>query len=406
MQVERVALVSEHASPLAAVGGIDAGGQNVHVAALATGLAERGVGVVVHTRRDDPGLPAQVVMDAGVLVHHVDAGPPEAIPKDEMAPHMREFGKRLHEVWRTDPPCLVHSHFWMSGIAALRAVRGLSVPMCHTFHALGTVKRRYQGPADTSPLGRIVLERSIAIDVDQVIATCEDEVRELEAMGADPETVSVVPCGVDLDLFRCDGPAEPRRDGLARIVMVGRLVPRKGVAEAIGALPALPGVELVVAGGPKPEHLHADPEAMRLQALARDLGVADRLVLRGQMPRADIPALLRSADVVACIPWYEPFGIVPLEAMACGVPVVATAVGGMLDSVVDGVTGLHVPPGCPDAIAATVGTLLADPARRAAMGRAGAERARRYAWSRIVDETLAVYETVLQVWHLRRRAAG
>jgi glycosyltransferase involved in cell wall biosynthesis len=405
-QPERIAMVSEHASPLAAVGGVDAGGQNVHVAALAAGLARRGVQVVVHTRRDDPGLPERVTMTDGVVVHHVTAGPTAPIPKDEIAPHVPALGRRLAAAWRDDPPDLVHSHFWMSGVAALEGADMLDIPVCHTFHALGTVKRRHQGSADTSPLGRLVAERGLIHEADRIIATCGDEVRELAAMGADPEHVSVVPCGVDLARFCPEGPVEARRRGLARVVMIGRLVPRKGVADAIAALAHLPGVELVVAGGPEPCALARDPEAARLLALAERCGVADRVVLRGQVPRSEVPALLRSADVVACTPWYEPFGIVPLESMACGVPVVATAVGGMLDTVVHGATGLHVPPRRPTAIARAIAALLADPARRRKMGRDGAEHAQRYAWDRIADETLAVYASVMRVAELRRRAAG
>jgi D-inositol-3-phosphate glycosyltransferase len=405
-QPQRIAMVSEHASPLAAVGGVDAGGQNVHVAALAAGLARRGLEVVVHTRRDDPDLPERTQIDDGVIVHHVDAGPARPIPKDEIAPYIPELGLALRDAWRDFRPCLVHSHFWMSGMAAIDGALGLGIPICHTFHALGTVKRRHQGTADTSPLGRIVVERAISAGVNQVIATCEDEVRELKLMGAAPEAVSVVPCGVDLERFRPDGPTEARPRDRARIVMISRLVPRKGVADAIAALPGVPGAELVVAGGPERATLDRDPGAARLRDIADAHGVGDRVVLRGQVPREAVPPLLRSADVVACTPWYEPFGIVPLEAMACGVAVVATAVGGMLDTVVDGVTGLHVPPSRPDAIAAALRSLVGYPRRRARMGRAGARRAQRYAWDSIVDETLEVYESVLDVTDLRRKAAG
>ncbi len=386
----KVAMVSEHASPLAVLGGVDAGGQNVHVAALATYLARRGLEVVVHTRRDDPSLPRRVRLAPGVEVDHVDAGPPRALPKDQLLPHMEAFGAELAEQWADDRPDVVHSHFWMSALAALHGAAGLGVPVAHTFHALGVVKRRHQGAEDTSPEGRIELERLIARDVSEIVATCTDEVFELVRMGADRRRITVVPCGVDRGRFGPDGPVEPRDGDRFRLVMATRLVPRKGVEDAIRALALLPDAELHVVGGS--EELAGDPEAQRLQALADEVGVGDRLRLRGRIDRDHMPAVLRSADVVVCAAWYEPFGIVPLEAMACGVPVVATAVGGHIDSVVHGVTGLHVPPRDPDALAAAVAELLDDPARRAEFGAAGVRRAaRRFDWGRVAAATHEVY---------------
>lgn len=385
----RIAMVSEHASPLAVLGGVDAGGQNVHVAALASALARHGDHVVVHTRRDDPSLPRRVSLTSGVEVDHVDAGPPTEVPKDELLEHMDEFAADLREQWLDERPDVVHTHFWMSALAALRT--GLDIPIVHTFHALGTVKRRHQGDRDTSPPDRIALEAWIARSCARIVATCSDEVFELLRMGADRRRITVIPCGVDLDRFGVDGPVEPRGER-ARLLAACRLVERKGLADAVTALADVPDTELHVAGGPDASALAADPEARRLRALADKLGVEDRLVLRGRVGREAMPPLLRSADAVACVPWYEPFGIVPLEAMACGVPVVATAVGGQIDSVVHGVTGVHVPPRDPRALGAALRSLLADPERRAALGAAGARRAQtRFGFDRIARSTRQVY---------------
>ncbi|MEA2360823.1 MAG: hypothetical protein QOI62_4083 [Solirubrobacteraceae bacterium] len=398
----RIAMISEHASPLAALGGVDAGGQNVHVAALAEAVARRGAEVVVHTRRDDPSLPERVEMAPGVVVHHVDAGPPEALPKDELLVHMPAFAEELVRAWRRDPPDVVHAHFWMSAHAALLATRDAPVPVVQTFHALGVVKRRYQGDKDTSPEERFAIERDIVRRADEIIATCTDEVFELLRLGASRHKLTVVPCGVDLALFDPRGPRERRPDGRRRLLCVGRLVERKGIGNVIEALTELPGTDLVVAGGPPRAQLDADAEVQRLRAVAERCGVSDRVELRGRVERPDLPALLRSADVVVSAPWYEPFGIVPLEAMACGVPVVASAVGGMIDSVVDGVTGVHVPPRDPERLAATLRALLADPQRRGAYGRAGVRRARRlYDWGRVATATLDVYAR-----QVRRREAA
>lgn len=391
-----IALVSEHASPLAALGGVDAGGQNVHVACLAAALADRGHRVTVHTRRDSPDLPDRVQLRAGVEVHHVPAGPPEQIPKDELLPHMLAFGRHLAREWQARPPELVHSHFWMSGLASLQAARELRLPLLQTYHALGTVKRRHQKHADTSPAARIGYETEVGLGCDRVIASCRDEVVELARMGIPAHKVSVVPCGVDTDQFTPHGPAADRGMYPYRLLQLGRLVPRKGAAVSITALTRLPDAELVVVGGPAADRLEDDPEVRRLRDIARAAGVADRVTFTGGVSNEEVAPLLRSADVVLCPGDYEPFGIVPLEAMACGKPVVASAVGGQLDTIADPGTGRLVPPRAPEAFARAVGALLADPALREACGAAGRRRVlSRYGWARVAAATETVYGAVL-----------
>jgi glycosyltransferase involved in cell wall biosynthesis len=391
----KIDLVSEHASPLAAIGGVDAGGQNVHVAALAAGLATRGHEVTVHTRRDHPDLPDRVRTADGYDVAHVTAGGAFALPKDDLLQHMGTFADVLHAEWAANRPDVVHAHFWMSGLASVQAAAGLGIPVLQTFHALGSVKRRHQGDADTSPEQRIDLERGLCADVDHVIATCSDEVFELRRLGLSSDRVSIVPCGVDTAVFTPRGPVAPR-SRRPRLLVLGRLVERKGQEDAVRALVAVRAAELVVVGGPEASELDDDPEVCRLRALAADLGVADRLVFTGAVARADVPGWIRSADIVLAVPWYEPFGITPLEAMACGRPVVATAVGGLVDTVADGGTGVLVPPRDPAALGEALAALLADDERRAAYGAAGVIRARaRYRWSRVAADTDAVYRQVL-----------
>jgi D-inositol-3-phosphate glycosyltransferase len=391
----RIAMVSEHASPLAAVGGVDAGGQNVHVESLARALARAGHDVTVYTRRDSADLPDRVRTADGVLVEHLQAGPAAPVPKDDLLPLVGSLGSALAARFAADRPDVVHAHFWMSGLAALSATRELDVPVVQTFHALGVTKRRFQGRQDTSPPVRIRMERALARDVDRVVATSTDEVSELLRLGAVRSRITVVPSGVDVEQFSPEGPVAERGDR-RRVLCIGRLVPRKGFDTVIRALAAVPDAELVIAGGPAADELAGDPEAERLRRLAERFGVADRVRLVGAVPRPDMPALLRSADLVVCTPWYEPFGIVPLEAMACGVPVVASAVGGFLDTVVDGATGTLVPPRRPDRLAAAMRKLLAEPFWREAYGTAGVDRARsRYSWDRIAVGTLAVYEDLL-----------
>ncbi|HXH59388.1 glycosyltransferase [Iamia sp.] len=398
----RIALVSEHASPLALLGSDDAGGQNVHVAELARALGRRGVEVVVHTRRDDPSQLRRVEFAPNVVVDHVPAGPAEPIAKDELLPHMAAFADDLAATWSADPPDVVHSHFWMSGLATLAASRRVAVPMLHTFHALGIEKRRQQGGQDTSPGERIAIEAAIARQADALVATTAVESCALQRMGASPTRVAVVPCGVDLSRFHPDGPAHRRRPGWARIVAASRLVPRKGVGELITALARVPRTELVIAGGPPAGLVDDADEGIRLSQLARRAGVADRVTFLGAVCREEMPALLRSADVVACCPWYEPFGLVAVEAMACGVPVLATAVGGLAETVVHGTTGAHVRPRDPDSIASGLSSLLADDAARRRMGEAAAARARTYGWDDVAERTLEVAHDVLAPRTARR----
>ncbi|GAA3503875.1 glycosyltransferase family 1 protein [Streptomyces prasinosporus] len=321
---------------------------------------------------------------------------------------MPAFGAYLARAWRRERPDVAHAHFWMSGLAAGTGARPHGVPVVQTFHALGTVKRRHQGWRDTSPPERVAIERQIAHDCARVLATCGDEVRELAEMGVDRDRVSVVPCGVDAGHFRpgAEGAAVPPRRARHRLLACGRLVRRKGYDRAIRALTAIEDAELVIAGGPAAGRLARDPEARRLWHLAHRAGVADRVRLLGAVDPADMPALIGSADLVLCTPVYEPFGIVPLEAMACAVPVVATAVGGHRDSVADGVTGRLVPSEDPGAVAAAVRELLAADGLRRAYGAAGRERVlTHYTWSRVADGVEDVHRRVLAAHAIPKEVA-
>lgn len=391
----RIAMISEHASPLAALGSADAGGQNVYVGALAGALAARGHQVDVYTRRDAADLPPTAELCPGVTVVHVPAGPAEQIPKDELPPYMPTFGRWLHRTWSGDRrPDVAHAHFWMSGMATVPAAKDLGIPMVQTFHALGSVKRRYQGAADTSPPQRIRIESAIGRWADLVIATCRDEVGELTRLGAAESRIRIVPCGVDTGRFTPDGDVW-LANGRRRLLSLGRLVERKGVDTVIRAMPELPDADLLIGGGPPAERLGEDPEARRLSTLADELGVAARVTLLGSVHHDDVPALIRSADAVVTTPWYEPFGIVPVEAMSCARPVIGSAVGGLLDSVADGETGVLVPPKDAAAVAGAAKRLLADETLRRRLGRAGRRRAEhRFDWARVAEQVEQVYTEV------------
>ncbi|WP_199514854.1 glycosyltransferase [Nucisporomicrobium flavum] len=391
----RIAMISEHASPLSALGGVDAGGQNRHVAELSAALAEQGHEVRVYTRRDDPDLPPVVAMN-GFEVVHVPAGPAMTLPKDDLLPYMGDFAEWTAADWRSAwLPDVVHAHFWMSGLAAVTAGRACDVPVVQTYHALGTVKRRHQGANDTSPPHRVGYERQLGRVVDRVVVQCQDEVQELVRMGVPRSQMALVPSGVDTDRFRPEGPAEPRDADRPRILTVGRLVERKGYEDLIRALPSVPNAELVVVGGPPDGRLDDDPYARRLRALADSCRVSGRFHLAGPAGSADMPRWYRSADVLAAAPWYEPFGLTPLEAMACGVPVVGTAVGGLTDTIVDGMTGDLVPARDFRSLGSALRRLLADDMRRVSYAAAAADRAlHSYSWRRIAARLTAVYATV------------
>ncbi|ATE58311.1 glycosyl transferase [Actinosynnema pretiosum] len=380
-------MVSEHASPLVAPGGVASGARNVHVAELSAALVRRGHEVVVHTRRTRVDQQDLVRAPEGYEVVHVPAGPAEPAPEADLLPHTGPFARCLRRRWATSPPDLVHAHSWTSGLAALLGARGLGVPVVQTFHGLGAVERGRGG--DGGVAVRAQTEQLICREVDGIVATSEAEAFELVSAGTPRPLVSVVPFGVDTALFSRREPEE-HAGLLRRVVCAGSLASRNGFADVISAMGGVPDAELVIAGGPA--DVERDPEARRLVEHAQRRGVAGRVRLVGAVGREAMPALLKSADAVVCAPWHEPFGLVPLEAMACGVPVVATSVGGLVDSVLDGVTGRLVPPRDPRALALALRALLADRTRREAYGEAGVDRVRaRYTWERVAEETERVY---------------
>jgi D-inositol-3-phosphate glycosyltransferase len=391
----RIAMISEHASPLSALGGVDAGGQNAHVAELAAALTEQGHEVRVYTRRESPEQPRTVAVN-GFEVVHVPAGPAAVLPKDDLLPYMGDFAEWTAADWRGQwLPDVAHAHFWMSGLAAVTAGRACDVPVVQTYHALGVVKRRHQGAADTSPEHRVAYERQLGRVVDRVVVQCQDEIRELIRMGVPRSQMALVPSGVNTDRFRPDGPAEPRDPDVPRILTVGRLVERKGYEDLIRALPAVPVAELIVVGGPPDGSVADHPYARKLRALAERCGVGHRVRLAGAVASADMPRWYRSADLLAAAPWYEPFGLTPLEAMACGVPVVGTAVGGLTDTVVDGVTGDLVPARDPRALGSALRRLVGDDVRRFSYSAAAVDRATHsYSWRRVATQLAAVYAAV------------
>jgi D-inositol-3-phosphate glycosyltransferase len=387
----RIAMISEHASPLGAGGDVTGDAQQQHVRDLSAALAELGHDVRVYTRRDSPELPAVAPLGPGVRVVHVPAGPALALPADLLLPYMGEFARRLGEEWRTGDwaPDVAHAHFWTSGLAAVTAARQVGIPVVQSFHELGETGATATGASRTG------YERALGRAVDRVVVQSQDEVRGLVRIGVPRARLAVVPAGVDSDRFTPDGPAAERDPGRPRILSVGRLVERKGFGDVIQAMRYVPGAECVVVGGPPADQLAGDPQARRLRALAERCQVADRFRLVGAVPATDMPRWYRSADLFVTAPWQEQFEVAPLEAMACGVPVIGTAVGGLTETVVDGLTGDLVPARDPRALGGALRRLVNDKVRRFAYATAALDRARQaYSWRRVAAQLGSVYSAV------------
>ncbi|HEX2234870.1 MAG TPA: glycosyltransferase, partial [Actinomycetota bacterium] len=408
----RVAMISEHASPLGALGGVDGGGQNVYVGELAKALVALGYEVDVFTRRDGDMLPQTAEWMSGVRIVHVPAGPPRRVPKEELLEHMGEFTAFMVRFCRRNHYDLVHANFFMSGLVAAALKERLGLPFVVTFHALGRVRRFHQGGADRFPDERFAIEDRVVREADHIIAECPQEEEDLLGFyNADPARITIVPAGFDpnefwplgKELARVALGLEPRE----RVVLqVGRLVPRKGVETAIEGFAKLVhhhGVRarlLVVGGESEVPDESATPELGRLRRRAQREGVADLVSFVGRRGRDALKWYYSAADIFVSTPWYEPFGITPIEAMACGTPVIGSNVGGVKFSVRDGETGYLVPPRDPDALAERLAHLFERPKLRGAFARQAVRRAQDlFTWARVARSVAAVYEDVVTTRH-------
>ncbi|HZX32892.1 MAG TPA: glycosyltransferase [Rhodocyclaceae bacterium] len=414
----KLALISEHASPLATQGGADSGGQNVYVAKVARQLARFGHTVDVFTRRDSPHLPPIAPFENNVHVIHVPAGPDYPVPKEALLPHMEDFSAWMVDycspAWaRYD---LVHANFFMSGLAALALKKAYGTPFVMTFHALGKVRRMHQGDADAFPVERLAIEEELAARADRIIAECpQDREDVISLYGADPRRVELVPCGFDPEEL---GPGHsPLRSQLGIgekefvVLQLGRLVPRKGIDNVIRGVAELerrhgiPARLLVVGGESAAPDPALTPEIGRLARIAEEEGIRERVIFTGQRPRGQLRDFYCAADVFVTTPWYEPFGITPLEAMACGCPVIGSAVGGIRHTVIDSVTGYLVPPNDPIQLAERLSRLHQNPALSRAFGRAGILRVRSaFTWRRVTAQLAKVYASVINLRGQRRAA--
>ncbi|HEY3505076.1 MAG TPA: D-inositol-3-phosphate glycosyltransferase [Actinocatenispora sp.] len=419
----RLALLSMHTSPLHQPGTGDSGGMNVYIVEAAKRLAARGVDVDIFTRATSSDEPPVAELTPGVRVRHVVAGPFEGLPKQELPAQVCAFAAGVLSAQAARPYDLVHSHYWLSGQAGQLTRDRWGVPLVHTAHTLAKVKNAQLAAGDApEPAVRVAGEQQVVAQSDRLVANTDAEAADLVGYyGADPERVGVVLPGVDLDRFapgdrftlagpgttadlrmRHDLPA----DALV-LLFVGRVQPLKApdvMLRAVAALrdrdPALARrVVALVVGGPsgtgleRPTYLHE---------LAGTLGIGHQVRFLPAQPAGRLAELYRCADLV-CVPSHnESFGLVALEAQACGTPVVAAAVGGLTTAVADGRTGALVDGHDPADWARVLGGLLAAPARRAELARAGRPHAARFSWDRTADGLLAVYSDAIAEYAARR----
>jgi D-inositol-3-phosphate glycosyltransferase len=385
--VRSLAVLSLHTSPLAQPGAGDGGGMNVYVRELSAALAGAGVDCDVFTRSWRTGLPAVQEVERGFRVHHVPAGPLGSVAKEDLPEHVEEFtaGVLARIEAAGSPPDVIHANYWLSGVAGHTIKHRLELPLVSTFHTLARVKAEEAAEEHDR---RAKAEAEVIGCCDAILASSCDEAAQLERLyGAVPERIEVVPPGVDHHLF------SPGDQGLARaelglgdgpvLLFVGRIQPLKGADVAVRALAALPGGSepptLLLVGGPSGPD--GDAELARLHDLVATLGLSRQVCFLPPRPHGELATFYRAADVCLVPSRSESFGLVALEAAACGTPVVAAAVGGLRTLVSHGVSGYLVEGRDADAYAAYVAKLLDDPVMAADMRREATARAQRYRWS-------------------------
>ncbi|MHC9291042.1 D-inositol-3-phosphate glycosyltransferase [Mycobacterium sp. LTG2003] len=404
----RVAVLSVHTSPLAQPGTGDAGGMNVYVLQTALQLARRGVEVEVFTRATSSADAPVVPVAPGVLVRNVVAGPFEGLDKYDLPTQLCAFTAGVLRAEATHEPGyydIVHSHYWLSGQVGWLARDRWAVPLVHTAHTLAAVKNAALAEGDSpEPPLRAVGEQQVIDEADRLIVNTEHEAHQLVSLhNADAARIDVVHPGVDLDMFT-PGSREAARAvlGLAAdekvVAFVGRIQPLKAPDILLGAAAKLPGVRVLVAGGPSGSGL-AEPDT--LVRLADELGITDRVTFLPPQSREQLVNVYRAADLVAVPSYSESFGLVAVEAQACGTPVVAAAVGGLPVAVADGVSGALVNGHDVGDWAAAIDSVLQ--AHPAVMSRAAVEHAARFSWAHTVDALLASYSRAMTDYRSRHR---
>jgi D-inositol-3-phosphate glycosyltransferase len=409
----RIAMLSVHTCPKAALGGKETGGMNVYVRDLSRELGRRGFVVDVFTRSQNANLPRIIDLGPNARVIHLKAGPEEPYDKNLVYDHLGEFTDNLLEFARREDLAyhIVHSHYWLSGLVARRLRKEWNTPVMHMFHTLGKLKNRVaKSAADLEIPLRVESEREVINSADRLIAANPlEKAQMIWLYGADPAKIEVVPCGVDLELFYPRPRVESRAYlempvGHKLVLFVGRIEPLKGIDVLIEAMALVlkkhkhlrDDICLCIIGGePDVDPANMNREMARLQEMREKLGIADVVTFLGKRDQEALPFHYSAAEVCVVPSHYESFGMVALEAMACGTPVIASRVGGLTFTVRDGSTGFLVPNDDPQALAEKLSQLLTDERLRKEMGQQAATVARRYGWPIVARQIIAAYRELV-----------
>lgn len=414
-------MLSVHTCPKAALGGKESGGMNVYVRDLSRELGRRGFTVDVFTRSQDPTIPTVSRLGTNARVIHLKAGPEAPYDKNLVYDHIEEFTNNLLDFAKSEDAAyhVIHSHYWLSGLVAVRLQKQWGIPVMHMFHTLAKLKNRVaKNDGELEPPLRVDSERQIINSVDRLTAANPlEKAQMIWLYGADPAKIEVIPCGVDLELFH----PRPQDEAKARlesefprnhkmVLFVGRIEPLKGIDVLFKAMALVlrKHEELrdriclcIIGGEPDADCANMDREMARLHEMRERLGISDVVTFLGKRDQQALPYHYSAAEVCVVPSHYESFGMVALEAMACGTPVIASRVGGLTFTVQDGRTGFLVPSDDPEKVAEKLALLLLDKGLRQQMGLRAADLSRRYGWPRVAGQIIAGYRDL--VTHGRRQ---
>lgn len=416
MTIRRIAMLSVHTCPLATLGGKETGGMNVYVRDLSREFSRRGIYVDVFTRSQNPDLPrVRTRLGPRARVIHLPAGPEAPYDKNKVFDHLPEFIEgliRFAEDQRVSYD-VIYSHYWLSGWVARALRERWGTPIIQMFHTLGHMKNRVaQRASDVETGRRIEGETAIVGFADRLVAATPAEKAQLTWLyGADPGKISVISPGVDIRRFHPLDKNQAKAtigvpDHHRLVLFVGRIEPLKGIDTLLRAMALIAGDQVdslddvcvaIIGGNPALDEQAENNEMARLQALRAELGIGDLVTFLGARDQDRLQYYYSAAEMVVMPSHYESFGMVALEAMACGTPVIASEVGGLAFVVRDGVTGFHVPERTPEALASRIRLLLSDPVLRDRLGRRAACWAESYGWATIADRLLELFHDVTEV---------